>query len=167
MVSCATLILPIDAKFTTMGAGGQLESTRGIRDLGWASLAFALLQSLCTALLTISGLRVAIGLGALAASGVYAPLLAFHRDAFRIPMLALASIGAIVNLAVLAWIWRLRAQPSAAWRKRELSPKEKRSEQLQVVLAVVTLVLVGLESWSHVIVHRPPAPAGTVRISTY
>jgi hypothetical protein len=147
-------------------SGGQLESTKGIRDLGWASLLFALLQSLCTAVLTISGIRVAIGLGALAASGVYPSLLAFHRDAFRIPMLALATVGAIINLAVLAWIWRLRAQPSAAWRKRELSSKEKRSERLQVVLAVVTLLLVGLESWSHVIVHRPPQATGTVRIST-
>ena len=118
MVSCATLILLSDCKSASTLAGSELKSTKGIRDIGWASLAFALLQSLCTAVLTISGLRVAIGLGALAASGVYGPLLAFHRDAFRIPMLALATIGAIVNLAVLAWIWRLRAQPSAAWRKR-------------------------------------------------
>jgi hypothetical protein len=146
---------------------GALENTKGIRDIGWTSMVFALLQSLCTAVLTISGLRVAIGLGALAASGVYAPLLAFHRDAFRIPMLALATVGALLNLAVLAWIWRLRAQPSAAWRKREISPKERRSERLQVVLAVVTLLLVGLESWSHVIVHRPAPPQGTVRIGTY
>jgi hypothetical protein len=72
-------------------------------------------------------------------------------------MLILAATGAIVNLAVLAWIWHLRARPSAQWRKREISKKERRSERLQVVLAVVTLVLVGLETWTHPMVHRTGA----------
>jgi hypothetical protein len=118
----------------------------------------ALLQSLCTAVLTINGIRVGIGLAALAASGIAAPLLAFHRDALRIPMLTLAVLGAVVNLAVLAWIWRLRAQPSSQWRQRAISPREKRSEHLQVAMAILTLALVGLESWSHVVVHRPASP---------
>ncbi len=56
---------------------------------------FALLQSLCTAVLTISGIRVAIGLSALAAaSGIYAPAKGWHQDAIRIPMLIVATIGA-------------------------------------------------------------------------
>lgn len=133
-------------------------------NLGRTSLLFALLQSLCTAVLTISGIRVAIGLTALAAASIYAPARAFHQDAIRIPMLILAAVGAIVNLAVLAWIWHLRSQSSAQWRRRELSPKERRSERLQVTLAVVTLILVGLETWTHSMVHRkgPPPPAATI-----
>jgi hypothetical protein len=135
-----------------------------LRALGGASLLFALLQSLCTAVLTVSGIRVAIGLGALAAaSGIYAPARGFHQDAIRIPMLALAAAGAIVNLLVLAWIWHLRARPSAQWRKREIGPKERRSERLQVALAILTLLLVGLETWTHPLVHRtgpPPAVIG-------
>ena len=129
--------------------------------LSGASLLVALAQSLCTAVLTISGIRVAIGLTALAAAGgIYAPARGWHQDAIRTPMLTVAAAGAILNLAVLAWIWRLRAQPSAQWRRRELSPKEKRSERLQVVLAIVTLILVGLETWTHPMVHRtgPPPP---------
>lgn len=129
--------------------------------LSGASLLVALAQSLCTAVLTISGIRVAIGLTALAAAGgIYAPAQGWHQDAIRIPMLTVAAAGAILNLAVLAWIWRLRAQPSAQWRRRDLSPKEKRSERLQVVLAIVTLILVGLETWTHPMVHRtgPPPP---------
>lgn len=133
-------------------------SPKGMRVLTGTSLVVALLQSLCTAVLTVSAIRVAIGLTALAASGIAAPLLAFHRDALRIPMLALATAGAVVNLLVLAWIWRLRARPSAQWRKREISRKERVSERLQVALSILTLVLVALESWSHVIVHRPPPP---------
>lgn len=136
------------------------ETPKSIRVAGRVSVVMALLQSLCTAVLTISGIRVAIGLTALAAaSGIYAPAKGFHQDAIRIPMLILATVGAVVNLAVLAWIRHLRNRPSAAWRRRELSVKERRSERLQVVLAVVTLVLVGLETWTHPMVHRTgPAP---------
>jgi formate hydrogenlyase subunit 3/multisubunit Na+/H+ antiporter MnhD subunit len=134
--------------------------------VGGASLLVAMAQSLCTAVLTISGIRVAIGLSALAAaSGVYAPARGFHQDAIRIPMLILATLGAIVNLAVLAWTWHLRSRPSAQWRRRERSPKEKRSEKLQVAMAILTLILVGLETWTHARMHRsgpPPASAQSI-----
>lgn len=147
----------------------KLESDPGLLrllpNLGRTSLLFAILQSLCTAVLTISGIRVAIGLTALAAaSGIYAPARGFHQDAIRIPMLIVAAVGAIVNLLVLGWIWHLRSRPAAQWRRRTLSAKEKRSERLQVALAILTLVLVGLETWTHPMVHRtgpPPAPVRT------
>jgi heme/copper-type cytochrome/quinol oxidase subunit 2 len=130
-----------------------------MRVVSGASFLFALLQSLCTAVLTLSGIRVAIGLSALAAaSGIYAPARGWHQDAIRIPMLILAAVGAIVNLTVLAWIWHLRARPSAQWRKREISKNERRSERLQVILAIVTLALVGLETWTHPMVHRTGLP---------
>jgi hypothetical protein len=139
----------------------KIDEPKGMRVVSGASFLFALMQSLCTAVLTISGIRVAIGLSALAAaSGIYAPAHGWHQDAIRIPMLILAAAGAIVNLAVLAWIWHLRARPSAQWRRREIGKKERRSERLQVVLAVVTLLLVGLETWTHPMVHRTgPPPA--------
>ncbi len=132
---------------------------KGMRVLSRGSFLFALLQSLCTAVLTVSGIRVAIGLTALAAaSGIYAPATGWHQDAIRIPMLIIAAAGALINLAVLFWIWHLRARPSARWRQRELTAKEKRSERVQVVLAIVTLVLVGLETWTHPMVHRKGPP---------
>lgn len=138
-----------------------MDNTKEMKILTGASLAMAVLQSLCTAVLTISGIRVAIGLTALAAaSGIYAPARGFHQDAIRIPMLALAATGAIVNLLVLAWIWRLRGRSSAQWRRRENGPKERRSERLLVVLSILTLILVGLETWTHPMVHRTgPPPA--------
>ena len=144
-----------------METDSQIEEPKSMRVVSGASFLFALLQSLCTAVITLSGIRVAIGLSALAAaSGIYAPAKGFHQDAIRIPMLILAAAGAIVNLAVLAWIWHLRARPSAQWRRREIGKKERRSERLQVALAVVTLVLVGLETWTHPMVHRAgTAPA--------
>lgn len=139
-------------------------SSPALTAVGGAGLVFALLQSLCTAVLTISGIRVAIGLTALAAaSGVYAPARGFHQDAIRIPMLAIAALGALVNLAVLAWIRHLRSRPAAQWRRRELTPRQKRSERLQVGFAIVTLILVGLEVWTHSMVHRTGPPPGVQR----
>jgi len=149
-------------------ADASLEDGKGFivglgrrRSIGWASFLFVLLQSLCTAVLTISGVRVAIGLSAMvAASGIYAPARGWHQDAIRIPMLIVAAVGAVVNLAVIGWMRHLRNRPSAQWRRRERTAKEKRSERLQIVLATVTLILVGLETWTHPMVHRtgPPPP---------
>lgn len=121
-----------------------------------ASLAMAVLQSVCTAVLTISGIRLAIGLTAFVMAGsVAAPVSWFHQDAIRIPMLVLATAGAIVDLGVLAWMRHLRTRSSAQWRRRERSAVEKRSQRLQLALAVLTLALVGLETWTHTImVHR-------------
>jgi len=131
-----------------------LESTKGLGALSGTAMVMALLQSLCTAILTINGIRVGIGVAALAASGIAAPLLSFHRDAIRIPMLSIAVIGAVVNLAVLAWVWHLRARPESQWRKPQLTKKERWSERLQVALAIATLLLVGLEIYSHPIVNH-------------
>src|SRR6266567_5135377 len=136
-----------------------LAEPRPVRFLGGASFLFALLQSLCTAVLTISGIRVAIGLSALAAaSGIYAPARGFHQDAIRIPMLIIAAAGAVLNVAVLVWIRHLRSRPAAQWRRRELTAKEKRSERLQIILAVITLLLVGAETWTHTMGHRTGRP---------
>src|ERR1700755_3103460 len=110
-------------------------STRRWTTIGTTSLLVAMAQSLCTAVLTISGIRVAIGLTALAAaSGVYAPAKGWHQDAIRFPILIAAASGAVLNLAMLAWIRHLRNRPAAQWRRREQSQKEKRSERLQIIL---------------------------------
>ena len=142
-------------------AQGSLDNPNRIRALGGASFLLALLQSLCTAVFLVSGVRLAIGLTALAAvSGIYAPARGFHQDAIRIPMLILATVGAVVNLAVIAWIRHLRAKPAAQWRRTEPTAKQRRSERLQIVLAIVTLILVGLETWTHPKIHRTgPPPA--------
>jgi hypothetical protein len=127
------------------------------RWLSWSSFVFALLQSLCTAVLTISGLRVLIGLGALAAAaGTDAPASGWHRDAIRIPMMVLALVGTFVNLYVIWRVRRLRNRPSAQWRTQPATQKELRSERWQIALAVITFVLLAAEWWAHSIVHHPP-----------
>jgi len=152
----------VDVAGSEAGQGPEdFPGSQPLRTVGWASVLLALLQSLCTAVLTISGIRVAIGLSALAAaSGIYAPAKGWHQDAIRIPMLIVATIGAAVNLAVIWWMRHLRNRPAAQWRRRERTGKEKGSERLQIVLSVATLILVGLEVWTHPMVHRvgPPPP---------
>ena len=138
-----------------------------LRTVNGASLLFALLQSACTAVIALSGVRVAIGLTALAAAGgTYAPARGLHQDAIRIPMLALGLLGAVINLAILAWRWKLRNAPSARWRRQELPPSERGSSLLQFTLALVTLVLVGLEWWTHPMVHRPAPPSVPQAVSS-
>lgn len=131
-----------------------MESTKGMGFVSGAGVVMALLQSLCTAILTINSVRLGIGLAALAASSIATPILSFHRDAIRIPMLMLAVVGAVVNLLVMAWIRYLRARPESQWRRQEITKKQRRSERLQVVLAILTLLLVGLEIWAHPIVNH-------------
>lgn len=133
-----------------------MDNPKGLSVLTGTSLAFAILQSICAAVLTISGVRLAIGLTAFALAGTvfYGPLRWFHQDAIRIPMLIVATAGALVDLGLLAWRRRLGAQPAAQWRKREKSNREKRSERLQVVLALLTLLLVAVEAGTHAYLHR-------------
>src|SRR5437016_12196380 len=86
--------------------------------LNWSSIVFAILQSACTAVIAISGLRVAIGLSALAAAaGIHAPARGFHQDAIRLPMMVWAFLGAVINLYVVGKVSRLRSQPPAQWRQ--------------------------------------------------
>ncbi len=119
-----------------------------------SSLAFILLQSACTAIMAISGLRVLIGLGALAAAaGLHRPASGFHADVIRIPMMVLAVAGSVLNLYIIWRIRNLRARSSSRWRTQPVTLRQRRSETLQIVLAVITLALVIAEYATHLIVH--------------
>ncbi len=123
--------------------------------LNWSSIVFAALQSACSAVIAISGLRVAIGLSALAAAaGVHAPARGFHQDAIRIPMMALALVGSLLNLFVLWRVRKLRNRTAAQWRQKPLSSKKKNSERLQLALSILTLILLTAEWFTHPLIHR-------------
>src|SRR5438034_6051227 len=89
------------------------------RLINWSSIVFAILQSACSAVIAISGLRVAIGLGGLAAAaGIHAPAKGFHQDDIRIPMMLFALLGSLLNLFVIWKIRSLRSRPAAQWRQK-------------------------------------------------
>jgi len=132
--------------------------TKAIEKRSWlisfTSLLFILLQSACTAVIAISGVRVVIGLSALAAAaGLHRPAGGFHADAIRIPMMVIAIGGSLINLYVIWRIRSLRARPASQWRVQPATKKQIRSENIQIALAIITLVLVMAEYLTHRIVH--------------
>jgi len=147
----------LESNVNVAEAAPQAKSWRKLVAVNLASIAFAILQSACTAVFVISGFRVAIGLSALAAAaGIHEPANGFHSDVLRIPMMLLALSGALINLYVVWKIRRLRNKPASQWRRQPLSKKKINSERLQIGLAVVTLVLLCAEWITHPIVHRVP-----------
>lgn len=128
-----------------------LERAAKVRSgIAWSSLAFSVLQSVCTFFAALGGLRLAIGAGALAAAtqaGIRWDH--FHRNWIRIPMVGFALGGALLNLVVLWQIRRLRNRPAAQWRQQPVSASKLRMERVQLVLSWLTLVLIAVEEVTH------------------
>ena len=106
-------------------------------------------ESICVAAVGLSGIRVAIGLSSLISATAAGPAHGFHRNALRVPMLAISGIGSAL---VLLLVWnegRLRKNPAAAWRIQPLTARQVRSRRLQVVLAVLSLLTIALELFTH------------------
>jgi hypothetical protein len=150
-------------KSSTDISPGNIESSQpaslalNTKLLNWSGIVFAILQSACTAVIAISGVRVAIGLSALAAAaGIHAPAHGFHQDAIRIPMMILAFLGAVLNLYVIGKVRRLRSRPASQWRQQPVTKKKINSERFQIALSVLTLLLLAAEWLTHPMVHRVP-----------
>jgi hypothetical protein len=139
------------------GASEPKKSLLDARLLNWSAIVFAILQSACTAVMVISGVRVAIGLGALAAAaGIHAPAQGFHQDAIRIPMMAFALLGSVINLYVVWKVRHLRSKSAAQWRQQSLTKRKLNSERFQIALSILTLLLLAVEWITHPIIHRVP-----------
>jgi hypothetical protein len=127
-----------------------VESSRAREVIAWSSFFFALLQSICGAVLAINGLRLAIGIGSLIlTTGAGAAMVRFHTDWIRVPMLGIALIGSLVNLAILIHIRHLRNRRAAQWRRKALTNHQVRMERLQWVLSIAALLLIGIEEYLH------------------
>jgi hypothetical protein len=124
--------------------------------IGLTSLFFIALQSACTIVMALSGVRLLIGLAALAAvaAGAREPAAGFHQDTIRIPMMVFAVIGSFVNLYMVWRIRSLRKRPSSQWRQQPVSHRRLWGEKVQVALAIVTLILVAAEFLAHHYIFR-------------
>jgi hypothetical protein len=118
--------------------------------IAWSSFFFALLQSVCTFFVAANGLRFVVGLGSLVLSASAGAMVdRFHADALRIPMIGVALVGSLLNLAILAQVRRLRGRPASLWRQQPPSPRKLRMERLQIVLSIGTLALIAVEEILH------------------
>ena len=122
--------------------------------IGFTSLFFILLQSACTAFMALSGLRLLIGIGSLAAATSGLRLIdSIHGEAIRIPMEIFAVVGSVINLYAIWRVRSLRARPSSRWRVGPVSAETRRAESIQFALAIITLVLVAAEWIIHIHLH--------------
>lgn len=120
------------------------------RWLNWSSFFLAFIQSVCSAFLALHGIRFLIGIGAVVlASSAWQLAERLHVNAIRVPMMVIALLGAVLNLAALWQVRRLRERPAAAWRQQPLTTAKRRSEMAQLVLSLATLVLLAAEWIAH------------------
>jgi len=118
--------------------------------VGGSSLLFAIVQSVCTVFVALSGLRLLLGAAAFtAAIGTMRVVDKIHTDAIRVPMVMFALVGAVFNLVALWQVRRLRGRAASAWRQKTISPSKFASERVQLTLSVLTLMLLALESFYH------------------
>jgi hypothetical protein len=118
--------------------------------VSWSSLVFAFLQSVCTFLMAMAGLRLIIGVGSLALSSEAAAFVdGLHASWLRIPMISVAFIGAALNLIAILQIRRLRARPSSQWRQAPVAARKLRMERGQLALSLITFALIAIEEGFH------------------
>lgn len=118
--------------------------------LNWSGFFLAVVQSVCSAFLALHGVRFLIGIGAVVlASSAWHLAERLHVDAIRVPMMLIALVASLLNLAALWQVRRLRARPASTWRQQPITPGKKRAEALQLILSVATLVLLAAEWIAH------------------
>jgi hypothetical protein len=145
---------PPDTSETGTGAPPAKMLLVNTKLISWSALLFAVLQSVCSALIALNGARLLIGVGALAAaSGALKLADRIHVDAIRIPMMLLALAGSLLNLFVLWQVWRLRRRPASAWRQQAVPRQKIASEWFQFTLSVLTLCFLAAEFVAHRILH--------------
>jgi hypothetical protein len=120
--------------------------------VAFSSFMFSVLQSICTAILAINGVRFALGMGTLLLNvGIGSVMFRFHQlEALRYLFMFAAILGSTANLVVVAQVRRLRKRPAAQWRIRPQQATARRKESLQLSLAVLTLCLVVVEEALHI-----------------
>jgi len=114
--------------------------------IGLSALGMAAIEAVCSFLILVNGVATILGLGAITVAG---GIVALHAESIRYPLLALATLGAMLNLFGQFNAMRLRNDPAAAWRKRSLTKKQKRRDTLVFTMSIVTLLLVASELLAH------------------
>lgn len=124
------------------------------RVLTVGSFGLAAVQAVCVAAVFVSGVSTALGFSTLIAATAAGPATGFHANRFRIPMLALAGVGAVVNLFLFWNAERIRRNPAARWRQRPLTRNQRLEKWIQLSASVLTLLLIAGELIAHPLFHH-------------
>jgi hypothetical protein len=114
--------------------------------LSATSVAAGIIQGACAILVASSTAKIFLGIAGLAAAVKTSEL---HADIVRIPMMLVSTILSLITLFVLWNAHRLRNLPSARWRKRPLTTRQKLGIAFSLGASVLTLVLVVAEITIH------------------
>jgi hypothetical protein len=124
----------------------QPEKRLGSTTLASVSLLVASLETICAFFVAASKLGILIAFTSFLSTVIISR---YHADRVRIPVLATAFLGATVNLLVLWNRQRLRRAPSAAWRTKPLSGRQRRRNWVLLSASAVTILLIVAEFWIH------------------
>jgi hypothetical protein len=115
-----------------------------------ASLFLATIEAVCVFVVSANGVAAVVG-----SSGIVLVEGAriFHQAAIRLPLLAVATLIALLNLWMLFNTWRLRRSGAAQWRIRPLQASQRRRMIVIAALSVITLLFVALELFVHLRLH--------------
>ncbi|HXB19749.1 MAG TPA: hypothetical protein VNV88_00135 [Candidatus Solibacter sp.] len=117
----------------------------------WGMLFLAIIEAVCV--FSVAAARAGFVVGS--SSAIFAGWSTFlHRDIFRIPILATAIAGAILNLYLLWKRHKLRNADAAAWRRRPITKRERWKTSLVLFLSILTLVTSAIEIYLHRSIHH-------------
>jgi hypothetical protein len=138
-----------DSSSTSTPESGSPPVSR-YRWINWSGFFLAFIQSVCSTFVALHGIRFLVGIGAVVlASSAFHVAERLHVNAIRVPMMLIALIAALLNLAALWQVRRLRRRSASAWRQQPLTPAKRRSEALQFALSLLTLALLAGEWAAH------------------
>jgi adenylate cyclase len=132
--------------------------TRRASIVSLGSLAFALLGAPCAAAAALGPLALLLGVGSAAgaAAGASGHHLGLDSAVIRLPLLSLATLGAVVNLAAAWHARRLRARAHARGEFAPPTRRERLRTRLAVSLSLASLAVVLAEMLAHkYLMHHP------------
>ena len=124
------------------------------RGLSLGAVLFAILGAPCAALALVGPLAVALGLGSLFAVLSINVLSVLDADPIRIPLLVLATLGALANLYTVWHGHRLRQRAAAEDRFVPLTRLDRQRTFAVVAMGCLTIMFVLAELVAHAYLHQ-------------
>jgi adenylate cyclase len=123
------------------------------RAFSLGAVLFSVLGAPCAAISLVGPLAVVLGLGSVFASLSTQVLSVLDTDPIRLPLLTLATLGALANMYTVWHGHRLRHQAAAEDRFVPLTRSERQRAVAVLAMACLTLAFVVFELVAHVYLH--------------